>query len=174
LPGNNLKLSIGRGIDSEIFGYKGRIKSFSLGDYTFDNPIVSFNERKRAGFEKEGNLGSGIISRFHVIIDFPNRRMFLKPNKYFNKPFEFNMAGIQYTKTQNSIIKINTVIPKSPASEAGIKVNDEILKINNVDATKIDSKEVENIFLAENKTVELTLKRGDETKTISIKLRRII
>ena len=174
LPANDIKVSTGRGINSEVFGYMGRIKNFKIGSYSFDNPLVSFNENKLMPFEKEGNLGSGILRRFNITFDYKNKRIFIRPNKSFNDPFEFNMAGIQYSKSQDGIIKIDRVIPNSPGSEAGLEADDILVKINNISTGNISKNDLKNIFEKENEVVELEIKHGGVTKTISVKLCRII
>ncbi len=174
LPDKNIKVSTGRGINTEVFGYMGRIKNFKIGSYSFDNPIVSFNDQKLVQFEKEGNLGSGILKRFNITFDYPNKRFFIKPNKSYSLPFEFNMAGIQISKVNNEILKIDRVLPYSTGLEAGLLQEDIILRINKVNATEITKGELKKIFEKENELVELEIKRGDLTKTVSVKLSRII
>jgi len=174
LPKKSLKVSTGRGVTKEIFGFTGRIKNFKIGPFSFDNPLVTFNESKLMPFEKEGNLGSGIMRRFNITFDYPNRRIFIKPNKSFLNSFEFNMAGIQYSKSRDGRIVIDNILPNSSGSEAGLEVEDVLIKINNVNTNDISRNDLKNIFEKENEVVVLTIKRGETIKTISVKLRRII
>ncbi|MFH1195008.1 MAG: aspartyl protease family protein [bacterium] len=174
LPGKNLKVSTGRGVTTELFGYTGRIKEFKIGSFSFDNPLVNFNEEKLMSFEKDGNLGSGILRRFNLTFDYANNRMFIKPNKSYNNPFEFNMAGLQYSKSRDGILIIDKVIPNSPGSEAGLEPGDLLVKINGTVAGDINKNDLKKIFEGENKVVELSIKHGETTKTISVKLRRLI
>lgn len=174
LPKKNLSVSTGRGVTTELFGFAGRIKEFKIGSFSFNNPLVNFNEEKLTSFEKEGNLGSGILRRFNLTFDYANNRMFIKPNKSYNNPFEFNMAGIQYSKSRDGKLVIDRVLPISPGSEAGLEAGDVLVKINDQVAGEINKNELKKIFENENKTVALTIKRGDATKVISVKLRRLI
>jgi hypothetical protein len=173
LPEKNIKVSLGRGVVSEIFGYKGRIKEFKIGTNRLSNVLISFSEDKLAPWEVEGNLGSGIMKRFNLVIDFPNKRIFIKPNKFFTDPFEFNMAGIQTSKLEG-MIKIDTVLPNSAGSEAGLKVNDVIIKVNDIETCQINNEDFSKLFEKEDRIIVLTIQRGDTTKTIPVKLRRII
>lgn len=174
LPEKNLKVSTGRGITKEIFGFTGRIKEFKIGFYTFNNPLISFNENKLMSFEKEGNLGSGILRRFNITFDYPNKRIFIKPNKSFYNSFEFNMAGIQFSKSKDGRMIIDNVLPNTPGSEAGLEKEDVLLMVNNVNIGDINKNDLKNIFEKENAIVELTIKRGETTKTFPVKLRRLI
>jgi hypothetical protein len=174
LPNKKINVSLGRGADSELFGFMGRIKEFKLGKFAFRNVLVSFTEGQPAPWEKEGNLGSVIMRRFNITIDYPNKRLFIKPNKFLNEPFEFNMAGIQTSKSNDGIVKIDRVLPNTAGSEAGLMAGDLIVKINKTSIANINKAELENIFKKENEVVELIIKRGEIAKIISVKLRRII
>jgi outer membrane protein assembly factor BamB len=44
------------------------MKEFKIGSFSFDNPLAPFNENKLMAFEKEGNLGSGIMRRFNLTL----------------------------------------------------------------------------------------------------------
>ena len=174
LPKNNIKTILGRGATGEVFGYKGRIKNFTFNGFSFDNVLVSFNENRRFAFEKDGNLGSVIMQRFDLTLDFPGKRIFLKPNTFFRDPFEFNMAGLILARTPQGTAKISQIIENSEGEKAGLKTGDIILKVNNKEAGQIDATEFNKLFEEENQVVELVIKRGETTKTISVKLRRII
>lgn len=114
------------------------------------------------------------MKRFDLTLDFPNKRIFLKPNKFFNDRFEFNMAGLIATRTPEGIVRISQIIENSEGEKAGLKVGDLILKINNRESANIESTELTKLFQNENQILELVIKSGEITKTISVKLRRII
>jgi len=174
LPSKNIKTGIGRSVDSELFGYKGRIRKFIIGNQSFNNVLATFNESTYTTFAKYGNLGSGILKRFNLTFDYTGKMLYIKPNKYFNDPFEFNMAGIDISKSVDGIVKIDRVLPNSSGSEVGLETGDSILKINNLNTVHISRKQLSELFEQENKIVELTIKRGKTIKSISVKLRRII
>jgi hypothetical protein len=90
---------LGRGFNGDVRGRRGRIHSVTLGKYTLDKPIVAFPDQKSLqsiSFIKNrgGSIGTEIISRFNVIMDYPGNRFYFKKNKYFNYPFKYNMSGL--------------------------------------------------------------------------------
>lgn len=90
---------LGRGFNGDVRGKRGRIPSVSLGKYTLYKPIASFPDQKSLksvllAKNRAGSIGTEIISRFNVVMDYPNNRFYFKKNKYFNYPFKYNMSGL--------------------------------------------------------------------------------
>lgn len=94
-----LKDYIGKGFNGDITGIRGRIPAISLGFDTLLQPIVSkvdsFSVRN-LNFNKNsvGLMGYGVLSRFDIIVDYPQKAFYFKPNKDFSDPFQFNMSGL--------------------------------------------------------------------------------
>ena len=84
---------------------------FTIGDFTFDQPIVAFPDSLSTGEaigrdNRNGTLGSDILRRFHVIMDYPGRRMTLKKNgKYYSEPFLYNKSGIEIMYGGEMLVK---------------------------------------------------------------------
>ena len=74
--------------------------------------------------------------------------------------------------------KIIAVTPNSPAEEAGLKVDDVIIKINDKDFSTCD--DGTNYLLAEsirensNKTINVTVKRGEEERTVQVNVKELL
>lgn len=90
---------LGRGFNGDIRGRRGRIHSVTLGKYTLNKPIVAFPDQKSLqsislAKDRGGSIGTEIISRFNIIMDYPGNRFYFKKNKYFNYPFKYNMSGL--------------------------------------------------------------------------------
>jgi hypothetical protein len=90
---------LGRGFNGDVKGRRGRIHSVTLGKYTLHKPITAFPDQKSLQSislteNRAGSIGTEIISRFNVIMDYPGNRFYFKKNKYFNYPFKYNMSGL--------------------------------------------------------------------------------
>jgi predicted aspartyl protease len=90
-PEHAEKIVLGRGASGELTGYLATTPALALGRYTVsDVPTVYPDESLgpvRGDFQQQGNLGSGILRRFTVVYDYPNRRIFVEPNTHLNDPF---------------------------------------------------------------------------------------
>jgi predicted aspartyl protease len=73
LPGRR-ETTTGVGLGTPTRGYIGRAKAFRIGGFTIDSPTVACC----GGTEDTSRLiGSGVLGRFHVIFDYPRRRLIL-------------------------------------------------------------------------------------------------
>ncbi len=167
-----------RGVGGEFPLTIGRVESLELGRYKVDNPITAFPQT--SGFiAKEGslgNIGGLILRRFKVIFDYPRKRMILEPNKDFGTPFEIDMSGMALiTESPDfKIIKIQRITENSPASEAGLKVDDVLLEVDGHPSTEYTLHRLREMFKKEGKQYQLKVRRGLETLQVRIKTRRLI
>jgi predicted metalloprotease with PDZ domain len=83
-----------------------------------------------------GNIGGGLLKRFLVILDYPGGMLYLQPNPHFAEPDVFDRSGLWIMRTTDgSAFEIADVVSDSPASKAGLKVGEKILRVNQADAT---------------------------------------
>lgn len=216
LPKKNIPDYLGRGFSGSVFGKRGRIDSFSFGNETFENPLVTFPDSvsvKSVSFVKNriGSIGSEILSRFTVVFDYLNKEIYTKPNSHIDEAFHFNMSGIEvehaglewvkqvldqrseqgiriYTnatteKTQNlklhfelqPVFKIASVRTESDAEKAGLKVGDQIMKINNHSSHGLTIQAINELLKSEEgRTIDIEIERNGINHKYKIKLKKII
>jgi len=103
--------------------------------------------------------------------------MILEPNSHLKEPYEEDMSGISLTPEKNSntkLFRIRQVVPNTPASKAGLQADDLITAIDGRPAAEFTEGRIKRLFRQDGREFELTIKRGEETLTIKIKLRRLI
>lgn len=170
-------ITSGRGVGGEVEMPVGRVNSLQLGRFRFDNPVTGFPQRGTFGREgKAGNIGAAMMRRFKVIFDYSRQRMMLEPNKNYAEPFEFDMSGLQLI-TDSPVfksVKVRRVIENSPAAEAGIKPDDEIMTINGRPAAAYRLMQLREMLKHEGQTFEFEIKRGDQLLKLKFKTRRLI
>jgi hypothetical protein len=81
---------LGTGLSGDIYGSMGRSLHLWLGEYELsDIPTAFAHAEVRSKQEgADGILGNNCIRRFNVIFDYDQARLYLKPNKMSNTPFE--------------------------------------------------------------------------------------
>jgi hypothetical protein len=153
IPKNNFFGTIGQGLNGEITGKFGRIPEIFLGDYSLKKLIVSFPDSATISdivqnSDRDGTLGSQLLSRFNLYIDYPQKLFFFKPNGNFNKRSTYNIAGIEITQIIPFIPQVEVwhVWDNSPAAAAGIQIGDQILEINGQKAFQYNIDEIKVIF----------------------------
>lgn len=90
---------LGEGLNGSLEGKRSKIKSFKLGRFTFNNITTAFLDSVSTSYarlykERDGSIGSRILERFHVILDYPKQELYLKKSKSFEEEFRYNRAGL--------------------------------------------------------------------------------
>lgn len=101
---------LGRGFSGDIFGKRSRIEQIKIADIDLEDLTVSFpsaNSVKSAELVegRNGSIGSGIMRRFNVVYDYNNSKIYLKRNRNFEDPFNYNMSGIEVQHNGKEIIQ---------------------------------------------------------------------
>ncbi|MBR2840817.1 MAG: S41 family peptidase [Bacilli bacterium] len=93
----------------------------------------------------------------------------------FNLKLEGNYegVGIQVYNDEDKNIVVYSVFENSPASKAGLKEGDILLKVDDEEVTGKTTKEVSEIIKSKKGEFKITYKREDNTKTIKITLSKV-
>jgi len=126
--------------DTQVEGLGGKkemqlttFKLLKLGPYKFKNvPAYIFDDEYNltAFPQNSGILGNDVLRRFTVILNYPKKEIWIKPNKYFREPFDYSYTGMSLYQINNDVI-IGDIIKDSPADKAGLQVNDIVIGMNN-------------------------------------------
>ena len=165
----------GGGVGGPIQIVFGRIKSLQFGDFVFNSPLtglVKAGEIADAG--KAGNIGGKCLRRFRIIFEYSRGRMTLEPNAYFALPDEFDMSGVALAGEGPDLsqIKVLRVRPNSPASEAGLLIQDLIEAVDGQPIRELAR--IKQLFRQDGREYLLTVKRAEQRLQLKIKLRRLI
>ena len=98
-PKNYFQDFLGLGLSGSIYGKRSKISEIVIGNYRLTDVSTAFpdeNSLRNIVFFKhrEGSIGGEILKRFTVYMDYANKKMYLKKNSNFKKPFYYNMAGL--------------------------------------------------------------------------------
>lgn len=120
---------LGTGINGDVYGERGKIPSLVIGK-TFLNEIkVAYPAVKTFDslvLEKNrlGSIGAELLSRFKVLIDYPNNQLMLKPTNKTSDPFYYNLSGIELAYEGTQIVKqrLPSVERKGNTGNNGIEI----------------------------------------------------
>ena len=137
LPEKKIKANLGMSLSGQIKGYVGRIQTFRLGKYTFNDVVSGFPDfqsisRKIDFTFRNGNFGAELLRKFDVQLNYQEKFMYLKPNNFAKVPFQHDMVGmvIYLDHEQYKRIIIGEIDEGSPAERAGLCPFDEIIGVN--------------------------------------------
>jgi predicted aspartyl protease len=156
-----------------------RIASIHLGRFVISNPIVTLSQATvgtEARADLDGELGGEIFRRFTLILDYSRQRVIFEPNEHLAEPVEEDMSGLELAAEGDGYktLVINEVLANSPASEAALQEEDELTAINGRPVSDIGLEQIRQMLKQEGKEYLLSIKRGEQTWQVKIKLRRLI
>ena len=174
IPENHIETFLGRGLNGDLYGKKGRIGAIWMGPLVLYEPIVAFPDNELVDQligrnERNGTLGAEILRRFYVTMDYPNKRLILRPNSKIKEEFNYNMSGLEVTNPMPGIpiFLINNIRKNSPAYYAGIQENDQIIDLNNSNHKTLTLNDINLLFQShEDKKIKMTvLRNGEQIET---------
>jgi membrane-associated protease RseP (regulator of RpoE activity) len=180
LPSNTVSAVIGRGLGGVITGKTGRIKSLKLGNYSLDNVLANFPDPnsymdtlKSSLTFRHGSIGGEILSRFTVIFNFPQGKVYLKKNSEFKKKFYFNLSGIDLKAKGSGLntFEVSEVRKFSPAEKAGIQRGDHVISVNGIQAKDLQLNEINSLLNTKpGRKISLVIERNAVRHQIGFRL----
>jgi hypothetical protein len=167
---------VARGVGGEVHNRIGRGESFSLGDLTFNRPVVMIPDSTSGGFNAKGtsgNIGGQILARCKITFDYAHHRVGFERAEGFDRPFETDMSGLALVRDDGGLT-VRVVNPATPAFEAGMKPGDVITRLDGKPATELDAGKLRSLMQEEGRNLEIEFKRGSTTQTATLRLRRLI
>jgi PDZ domain/Aspartyl protease len=180
-PKTIIKSVLGNTLSGNILGKIGRLEKFTLGNFEWQDMIANFPDTsfvvKQNQVKSQGSIGVGILKRFTVTIDYPHQKLILLPNRHLNEPFHYTFTGIDITAKypDYKTYIISNVIAQSPADEAGLKIGDELIVINEQVVKHRTLSELYSILdKRPNMILEMLIKRNNLILLIYMKTRKML
>ena len=120
---------LGTGINGDVYGERGKIPSLVLGKTSLNQVKVAYLSVKNfdsLALEKNrlGSIGAELLSRFALLIDYPNKQLLLKPTAKTADPFYYNLSGLELAYEGTQIVKrrLPSVERKGSTGNDGIEI----------------------------------------------------
>lgn len=166
------------GAGGQSFGRFGRVAELKIGSFRMANPISLFSQDKAGAFANEslaGNIGQRIAGKFKIFLDYDNRRIILEPARSFSESFDRANPGFALRAEGPNFrtFRITDILEDSPASEAGLQIDDILMKVDDMPNTDLTITKLQELF-EQSKPYKLTIRRGDKTLPVTLVPRKMI
>lgn len=145
--------NIGMGLGGYLEGFTGRVYRLDLGKFSQDNIITYFQTLDSAYNpvqlnNRNGLIGNTLLCRFQVVLDYQKAIMWLKPARKFKSEFVYDRSGLNLIASGNNFNKftVQSIVPGSPAAEAGFQKGDEILRVGLIPSSLYSLGDVQRVF----------------------------
>lgn len=175
---NAKSITFGALLAGKSAGRIGRMNSLQFGGIVVANPVTNFSQNTEGDDATEfgGMIGSEVLRRFKLIIDYSRKQITLEPSEQVTEPYEFDMSGASLAAGGKGfkIFKVRTLIENSPATEAGLRVGDIITAIDGKPTTEMTLEQIRQMFKRGGQKYELSIKRDATFLRVNMKTRRIV
>jgi hypothetical protein len=89
LPKDLSEVYIGRGLSGDIYGKSGSIAKLIIGPYQMENVVATVAKAEVRSKQPDADaiIGIEVLRRYNHIFDYGKKRLYLKPNLNFSKPY---------------------------------------------------------------------------------------
>ncbi|HKA23645.1 MAG TPA: aspartyl protease family protein [Candidatus Eisenbacteria bacterium] len=169
----------GLAVGGEIGTRIGRLRALELGELRLEDPLVVLPPPHPGHFATDGsagNLGGGVFERFRMIFDYARSEMILEPASDLAAPMPFDASGLDLATTGGTFatIVVQSVVPRSPAGEAGILKGDRVIALDGTPAARVGMGRMQERLRHAGDSVTLTVSRGERTWTVPLRLRDLL
>ncbi|WP_412984276.1 aspartyl protease family protein [Pontimicrobium sp. IMCC45349] len=126
---------LGQGLSGSVYGKRSVIDKVSFSDFDLKRVNVAFPDSTSISYAKKikdrnGSLSGEILKRFNVVLNYPKKKISLKKNNNYGKPFMYNKSGItlehsgvRVVKEQNNVQKLESGMDNSNRNEARVVIS---------------------------------------------------
>jgi hypothetical protein len=162
----------GAGAGGRTAGRLGRVAALQIGSFRINDPLTLFSQDEAGAFANPslaGNIGAQIASRFRVFLDYGGRRIILEPSPTFAEPFDRSFSGIALRAEGSDYrtFRVHEVLEDSPATTAGLRVDDIITAIDDKPASALTLSSIQELF-ERPVSYRLAIRRGQDSLTVTL------
>jgi PDZ domain len=149
-----------------------RPRAVTVGPFTVNEPVIALLQGNLGGDGSiaDGTVGSGFLRRFTVAFDFDGHKMYLTPNERYRQPHVFDASGVGFIRRGGRHVVFD-VIPDSAGAEAGVRIGDVLVEIDDRAAGDLTPVQLRALLSADGWTRRLLFERDGRTVTLVVRLR---
>lgn len=101
---------LGHGLSGSVYGKRSRVDKIYIDNIELSNVNVAYPDsvsimHAKNIEDRNGSFSGNLLKRFNIIMDYPNKTITLRKNKFFKEPFSYNKAGIELEQTGLRVVK---------------------------------------------------------------------
>jgi predicted aspartyl protease len=156
--------TVSQGLSGDVETKVGMSESLTIGGLQLNNVPVSYSI---SGGESDngsnGLLGNEVLSRFNLVFDYPNRRMFVTPNQRFAVPIGADRSGLLIRPHRLGAV-VKSIASDSAGDGGELRVDDIITSIDDMSMTRSNITELKRLLASERETVSVCWLSSDQPR----------
>ncbi len=150
------------------------IKRMKIGPYKFSKvPVHIYDDSLNVLSYPfvSGLMGSDLLRRFNLVINYPEQTFHLTPNTHLKDPFDYSYTGMNYYFIEGKVV-ITEVQQGSPAEKAGFIPGDIIFGVENNFSNSIQ--QYKALMQTAGEKVRVLIFRNNQPQLIELKIGSIL
>ena len=148
-----------------------RMQKLEIGPYSWAEPLVTLSQAKEGAFTSEdyaGNVGTRILERFKVTLDYERRQMWLEPGRLYPRRDVM-------TRTADTV-EVAQVLAGSAAERAGLVAGDVVTALDDQPILSLDLDRITAILEegADGSVHRLAIVRAGKAKKVKLTLAEML
>jgi len=134
------------GVGGAVDGPEGRVDSVGVGRQSIRAPLAFIDTagvRSVSLAGAQGILGTELLRRFSVVLDYARGRAIFRPTRRVSAPFCRNASGVCFDRTSTSLPRVAFVDQSSPAGRAGLLIGDILVTLDGVAAAELGDRDID-------------------------------
>jgi hypothetical protein len=174
----NVEAVTGWGLGGPTRASVARVKRLRLGPVAVNDVVVDMSLHTAGVMSHaspSGSIGSGLLKRYTVTFDYAGQRVFFLAHEGTNVRDGFDRSGLWINRGDGGF-RIEAVVERSPAAEAGLRSGDVIVAVDSVSATAIALTDLRDRLRdgRPGTEVRLSVKSGGALRAVALRLRDLI
>ncbi|MEY4617585.1 MAG: hypothetical protein RJB66_2545 [Pseudomonadota bacterium] len=171
-----LEAMTGYGVGGPVPAKIGIVKKIDIGNVEISNIVARFPTLREGSFASEedaGIIGNGILKNFRVTFDYANAVMFLENQNKSSESANYDRSGMWIGKNGDSWVVFD-VVKYGPADRAGIKLGDQIEKIDGLTPSELNIDEARARLRSSSPGLVKVTIGGTTNRSVTLKLRNLL
>lgn len=170
-----------KSVSTQVEGLMGKIsmrlttiKRVKVGPYKFNKVPVHVYDDSLNILDYpaiSGLLGSDLLRRFNLVINYPDRVIHLNPNTHMKDPFDYSYTGMNFYFIEGKVV-ITEVQQASPAEKAGFMPGDVIFGVESNFSNSIS--QYKSMLQNAGEKVKILIFRNTQPMMIELKIGSIL
>nr|MBI1229008.1 PDZ domain-containing protein [Cytophagales bacterium] len=168
LPPLTIETDLGRSLGGDLFGLVGRVRRVDIQGLKFRNVVTSYPDQTEFSdviveTGRQGSIGSELLNRVKLILDYPRERLLFKKGAKFSEQFDYDMSGmmVRVFSAEEKRFYVSQVRENSPSGKSGVQLYDEITAINKIPSFFWELADITKLLRSEEgKVITLDILRG--------------
>jgi Aspartyl protease/PDZ domain len=150
---------------------------FEIAGHRFERIIAHYAPDPKGAFSsrtESGNVGNEILANFTLDFDYGRGQIWFEP--VLGPPQRpFGRSGVNWIKERAEAFKVVAVAAGSPAADAGLKVNDEIIAIDGTPSSRLSGQDFRRaVRLPPDTKLTFSIVRAGQPQTVVLILKELL